>query len=47
MCYTPSNFEIRCDVTAYLRRVTIQFMCSMWNRGKPYGFAVKYTIYRM
>ncbi len=46
--YTLSNFKIRRDVIAYLRRVTIKRACSIWNRGKIlilWLLAVKYTIY--
>ncbi len=32
--YTLSNLDIRRDVIAYLRRVTIKLACSIWNRGK-------------
>ncbi len=46
--FTLSNFEIRRAVIAYLRRVTIKCVCSIWNRGKTCVLgllAVKHAIY--
>ncbi len=36
--YISSNFKIRPDVIAYLRRVTIKRMCNIWNHGKTHTF---------
>ncbi len=46
---TLSNFEVRRNVIAYLRRVTIKRACCMWNRGKTHILgllAVRHAIYR-
>ena len=48
--YTLSNCEIRCDVIAYLRRVTIKRACSIWSHGKTHVLgllAVNHAIYHM
>ena len=48
LLYTLSNFEIRRDVIAYLRWVTIKCVRSIWNLGKAHVLGlhtVKHTIY--